>query len=640
MPLPFEEFQGKGVLDFLDSSSENKIWANREKIHGRREDLCCVVGVNNGGFPEPTSVLDSIRSPSPFVSSSTTTLSSSYGGLSGGGAAAAFSGADGKCDQMGFEDLDGVLSGSPGQEHSIFRLIMAGDVVDPGFVGFDTGSGSVPAINDPNSLFAYGFPFHDPPPPEKEKFQITTNPETLLNPNPGFFSVGSSPPAKRLNSGHPGSQHPDSRPHHQWVFPFSDPGHESHDPFLTPPKIAEIKVADDHDQSTVITDQLFNAAAELIRTTIGGDNNNIVIAQGILARLNHNLNNTNNDTNNNYNPKPPFHRAASYISEALHSLLLQDSPPSLSPPQTLILRIAAYRAFSETSPFLQFVNFTANQTILESFEGFDRIHIVDFDLGYGGQWASLIQELSGRRNRSSSSSSAPSLKITAFASASDEFELRFTEENLRNFAGETGVSFEIELLNMEILLNPAYWPLSLLRSSENEAIAVNLPISSVVSGYLPLVLRFLKQISPNVVVCSDRSCDRNNDAPFPNGLIHALQYYTSLLESLDASGNNTNNQEAATSIERFCVQPSIQKLLTNRYRWMERSPPWRSVFGQCGFSPVALSQTAETQAEYLLQRNPMRGFHLEKKQQSSSSSSSLVLCWQKKELVTVSAWKG
>ncbi|CAA7044613.1 unnamed protein product [Microthlaspi erraticum] len=633
MPLPFEEFQGKGVLDFLDSSSENKIWANREKTHGRREDLCCVVGVNNGGFPEPTSVLDSVRSPSPFVSSSTTTLSSSYGGLSGGGggAAAAFSGADGKCDQMGFEDLDGVLSGSPGQEQSIFRLIMAGDVVDPGFVGFDTGSGSVPGINDPNSLFACGFPFHDAPPPEEEKFQIASNPETLLNPNPGFFSVGSSPPAKRLNSGQPGSQHPDSRHHHhQWVFPFSDPGHESHDPFLPPPKMAEIKVADDHDQSTVIIDQLFNAASELIGTTNGGDKN-IVIAQGILARLNHNLNN--NDTN----PKPPLHRAASYVTEALQSLLLQDSPPSLSPPQTLILRIAAYRAFSETSPFLQFVNFTANQTILESFQGLDRIHIVDFNIGYGGQWASLIQELSGRRNRSSSSS-APSLKITAFASASDEFELRFTEENIRNFAGETGVSFEIELLNTEILLNPAYWPLSLLRSSENEAIAVNLPISSVVSGYLPLVLRFLKEISPNVVVCSDRGCDRNNDAPFPNGVVHALQYYTSLLESLDASGNNTINQEAATSIERFYVQPSIQKLLTNRYRWTERSPPWRSLFGQCGFSPVSLSQTAETQAEYLLQRNPMRGLHLEKKQ-SSSSSSSLVLCWQKKELVAVSAWK-
>ncbi|CAA7055603.1 unnamed protein product [Microthlaspi erraticum] len=41
------------------------------------------------------------------------------------------------------------------------------------------------------------------------------------------------------------------------------------------------------------------------------------------------------------------------------------------------------RSFSETSsPFLQFVNFTANHSIPES--GFDRIHIIDFDVG--GQW--------------------------------------------------------------------------------------------------------------------------------------------------------------------------------------------------------------------------------------------------------------
>ncbi|KAG2288031.1 hypothetical protein Bca52824_047635 [Brassica carinata] len=559
MPLPFEELQGLG---FLDSS------------YGTREDLCCVVGVNNGSS-EPTSVLDSSRSPSPFLSSSTTTLSSSHGGP---GAAAA-----GKCNQMAFEDLDGVLSGSPGQEQSIFRLIMSGDVVDPALSSWASTGFWI----RPESTLRLRLPLDEPPPEEEDlKFQITTDP------NPCFFSGGSSPPAKRLNSGQPVS--------HQWGFPFSDPGH----PFLTPPpKLAGTET------TAVITEQLFNAAAELTGTT----DNNPVLAQGILARLNHNL-------NNSINPKPPFQRAALHVTESLQSLLQHSPQPSLPPPHTLLLKIAAHRAFSETSPFLQFVNFTANQTILESLEGFDRIHIVDFDVGYGGQWSSLIQELAGRRNRS--------LKVTSFSSpstVSDEFELRFTEENLRAFAGETGVTFEMELMSMETLLNP---PLSLLRSSEKEeAIAVNLPISSVVSGYLPLILRFLKQISPNVVVCSDGIPD--DDAQFPNSVIDALRYYTSLVESLESP----NNQEAVTSIERFCVQPWIQRLLTNRYRWMEKSPPWRSLFGQCGFAPVGMSQTAETQAEYLLQRNPMRGFHLEKRQ------SSLVLCWQKKELVAVSAWK-
>ncbi|KFK24415.1 hypothetical protein AALP_AAs71531U000200 [Arabis alpina] len=49
-----------------------------------------------------------------------------------------------------------------------------------------------------------------------------------------FFSIaGSSPPEKQLNSGQPNSHQ-----HHRWVFPFSDQGHESHDPFLTPSETA------------------------------------------------------------------------------------------------------------------------------------------------------------------------------------------------------------------------------------------------------------------------------------------------------------------------------------------------------------------------------------------------------------------
>ncbi|KFK35266.1 hypothetical protein AALP_AA5G262900 [Arabis alpina] len=613
MPLPFE--------GFLSSFSDYKI--NGRRREEEEEDLCFL---NNGGFfSEPTSVLDSIiRSPSPLVSSSTTTLSSSHGGLNTVSAATTF-------DEMGFEDL---LSSSPEQEQSILKLIMSGDVMDEmdpvsDFIGFNTGSGSDPVNHNP--LFGYTFPFSHPPPPEQEeKFQIPTNPD--------FFSVsGSSPPSKRLNSGQPGSvfSNPSqpgsifsnpSQPGSIFSNPgqsgsvFSDPGQPGsvisdpgHDPLLTP-----VKLEHNHDQSsTLIIDDLFNAAVELTGTTVHGGDNKKLLAQEILARLNHNL-------SHNYNHnKTPFYRAALYITEALQSLLLQDSSSS---PQTLILKIAAYKAFSETSPFLQFVNFTANQTILESLERFDKIHIVDFDIGYGGQWSSLIQELSGGGGKNRS------LKITAFVSpvtVLDEFELRFTEENLRSFAGEVGVAFEIEFLNLEVLLNQTHWPLSLVK--DNEVVAVNLPISSVVSSYLPLILRFLKEMSPNVVVCSDRSCDRNNDEPFPNGVIHALQYYMALIESLDVTGDSSNRE-----VERFYVQPSIKRLLMNRYRWMERSQPWRSVFGQCGFSPVMLSQTVEIQAEYLLQRNLMRGFHLEKRQ---SSSTSLVLCWEKKELVAVSAWK-
>ncbi|KAL1190612.1 Scarecrow-like protein 27 [Cardamine amara subsp. amara] len=614
MPLSFERFQGEGVFGLSSNSDSQKIWFNQHKIEEEEEDLGYVIGC---GLPEPTSVLDALRSPSPLTSYSST-LSSSH---------AVTATVDIKCSQMGLDDLDGVLSASP-QEQSILRLIMdpgsGFGVFDPGF-GFGSGSASVPVSvtdNNSNPLLSCSFPFQD----------ISNPAESLINQNPNHCYPPSSPPAKRFNSGS----------HHQPVYSFSDPDpglvRRQQQQFQFPfqfqiPSSSSSSAAAAlvpvrsqgmaGDDQSVIIEQLFNAA-ELIGTT-NNNGDHTVLAQGILARLNHHIN-----SNYNNNNKSPFQRVASHIAEALLSLIHDASPPLITP-ENLILRIAAYRSFSETSPFLQFVNFTSNQSILESCNelGFDRIHIIDFDVGYGGQWSSLMQELASggggrRKNRASS------LKLTVFApppsTVSDEFELRFTEENLKTFAGEVKIPFEIELLSLELLLNPAYWPIS-LRSSEKEAIAVNLPINSVVSGYLPLILRYLKQISPNVVVCSDRGCDRN-DAPFPNAVIHALQYHTTLLESLDANQNQDDS-----SIERFWVQPSIEKLLMKRHRWIERSPPWRSLFTQCGFSPASLSQTAEAQAECLLQRNPVRGFHVEKRQ------SSLVMCWQRKELVTVSAWK-
>ncbi|KAM3322983.1 scarecrow-like protein 22 [Capsicum chacoense] len=366
-------------------------------------------------------------------------------------------------------------------------------------------------------------------------------------------------------------------------------------------------------QQQAIIDQLFKAA-ELVQT------GNPVLAQGILARLNHQLSPIGK----------PFYRAAFHCKEALQLLLhantnnLNASMASSSP-FTLIFKIGAYKSFSEISPVAQFANFTCNQALLEVLDGFERIHIVDFDIGYGGQWASLMQELALR------SGGAPTLKITALASPSthDQLELGLTRENLIHFASEINMAFEFEILSIDSL-NSTSWSLPPL-ISENEAIAVNLPVSSL-SSYqlsLPLVLRFVKQLSPRIVVSVDRGCDRT-DLPFPNHVIQALQSYSNLLESLDAVNVNF---DALQKIERFLVQPGIERIVMGRFRSPEKTQYWRTLFVSSGFSPLSLSNFTESQAECVVKRTPVRGFHVEKRQ------SSLVLCWQRKELISASAWR-
>ena len=366
----------------------------------------------------------------------------------------------------------------------------------------------------------------------------------------------------------------------------------------------------------LLFDQVYQLA-ELIET-----GNNPVRAQAILARLNHQLSPIGK----------PFQRAAFYFKEALQLLLHNtnktncnaslslSSPP---PPISLIFKIGAYKSFSEVSPVLQFANFTCNQALLEALDGFDTIRIIDFDIGFGGQWASLMQELALKHG------DGPALKITAFVSPSthDELELGFAQENLKHFATEINLAFEFEFLSLESL-NSGSWPLP-LHVSQSEAIAVNLPIGSI-SNYplsLPFVLGFVKQLSPKIVVSLDRGCDQT-DVPFPDHIIHAIQSYSGLLESLDAVNVNL---DALQKIERYLLQPGIEKTVLG-HRSPDRTPPWRSLFLSSGFSPLTFSNFTESQAECLLQRTPVQGFHVEKKQ------TSLALCWQRKELISASVW--
>ncbi|XP_004515466.1 scarecrow-like protein 22 isoform X2 [Cicer arietinum] len=370
-----------------------------------------------------------------------------------------------------------------------------------------------------------------------------------------------------------------------------------------------------HQLQQALIDQLFKAA-EMI------DAGNPELAHGILARLNHQVSPIGK----------PFQRASFHFKEALQLFLQSNNNNSNSnnsslsfSPTGLLLKIGAYKSFSEISPVLQFANFTSNQALLEAVEGFDRIHIIDFDIGFGGQWSSFMQELALRNG------GAPALKITAFVSPShhDEIELSFTHENLKQYASEINMSFELEILTFESM-NSASWPQPL---RDCEAVVVNLPIGSFSNypSYLPLVLRFVKQLMPKIVVTLDRSCDRT-DAPFPQHLIFALQSYSSLLESLDAVSVNVH-PDVLQMIEKYYLQPAIEKLVSGRLRSQDRTLPWKNLMLSSGFSPMTFSNFTESQAECLVQRIPGRGFHVEKKQ------SSLVLCWQRKDLISVSTWR-
>ncbi|KAG9152654.1 hypothetical protein Leryth_027670 [Lithospermum erythrorhizon] len=582
-------------------------------------------------------------------------------------------------DKCAIEEWESVLSGSvsasPSQEHywmmgdvedptinSLHKVMQTGGVsdfefnmefgnVDQGF-GTDpsgliasTSAHVLPTINPPNfpsPNFKIGMfpslPNNLGPIGLGNQMQPPFVPQFMMNPhqsqqgqNPSFFlpvpfapqdqNIEIPPQAKRHNLGLIGGLEKEvliGTQHQQQGVSQGFPQHLQMRPVIgVKPNDAmgqsfQQKQQQQQQQQQAIIDQLFKAAESI-------QAGNLVLAQEILARLNQQLSPIGK----------PFYRASFYFKEALQLLLHNNNsvnPSSVhSSPFGLVFKIGAYKSLSEISPVLQFANFTGNQAILEELEGFERIHVMDFDIGYGGQWASFMQELSLR------SGGAPSLKITAFASPSthDQLELGLVRENLIQFASEINMLLEFDIMNIDSL-NSRSWPLP-HHVTENEAVAVNLPVSSFSNNHLPLslVLQFVKRLSPKIVVSLDRGCDRT-DLPFPNHVIHALQSYCNLLESLDAVNANP---DALQKIERFLTQPGIEKIVLGRYGFPEKTQHWRTHFLSSGFSPLTFSNVTETQAECVVKRTPVRGFHVEK------SQSSLVLCWQQKELISASAWR-
>ncbi|KAJ6338009.1 hypothetical protein OIU76_007644 [Salix suchowensis] len=612
---PARALKGKGLFDFSSSSSSSSstttsspdpFHQHHHKWQNNNSKQSCDFLV---GSTEPTSVLDTIGRQSPPPSSST--LSSFHGGgastgtTNGVGAAGGSSlSIDEKCGpQLGMEDWESVLPGSPSQEQSIIRLIM-GDIEDPALGLNKLIQGG--SRSQDMELNASGFGINLLPGlfqqhqqqaafDQDEKPQIL-NPGVIINQNQHQFvqnpavllplSYAQLEEHHLLNARPVGANYMpkvfDLRPPELFLPRQQQQSHQfqmmqqQRQGMVTKQKIASDELENQQQLQQAIINPVCQAA-ELMET------GNPVLAQGILARLNHQL---------SVPIGKPYQRTAFYFKEALQLLLNVNNNNSIGTAYNLIFKIGAYKSFSEISPILQFANFTCNQALLEAFEGFDRIHVVDFDIGYGGQWASLMQELASRNG------GAPSLKITAFVSPSsrDELELGFTQENLRIFASEINMPFELEILSLESLSSGS-WPMNLC-TLDKEVTAINLPVGSF-SNYpstLPLVLRFS---------------------------------YTSLLESLDAVDVNL---DILQKIERFLVQPGIEKMVLGRRGCFHSTPPWRSLFLQSGFTPLTFSNFTESQAEYLLQRTPVRGFHVEKKQ------SSLVLCWQQKDLVSASAW--
>lgn len=282
----------------------------------------------------------------------------------------------------------------------------------------------------------------------------------------------------------------------------------------------------------------------------------------------------------------------------------------------------------EVCPYFKFGYMSANGAIAEAMKDEERIHIIDFQIGQGSQWISLIQAFAARPG------GAPNIRITGVGDVSVLVTVKKRLEKLAKkfdvpfrFNAVSRPSCEVEMENLDVL--------------EGEALGVNfaymlhhLPDESVsMENHRDRLLRMVKSLSPKVVTLVEQECNTNT-SPFLPRFLETLSYYTAMFESIDVM--LPRNHKERINIEQHCLARDVVNIIAcegaERIERHELLGKWKSRFSMAGFEPYPLSSIISATIRALL-RDYSNGYAIEER------DGALYLGWMDRFLVSSCAWK-
>ncbi|RWV98922.1 hypothetical protein GW17_00038200 [Ensete ventricosum] len=253
---------------------------------------------------------------------------------------------------------------------------------------------------------------------------------------------------------------------------------------------------------------------------------------------------------------------------------------------------AATQVLYELSPCFKLGIIAANLAILEATMDHPKIHILDFQVGQGGQYVTFLHALA-ERQRLRPTARPPVLRITAVADPSSPFtsnnggNLRAVGHQIEELAERAGLAVRFGVVHRRA----ADLDAAALGCEPGEALAVNLafalarvPDESVSpSNPRDELLRRVRALRPRVVAMVEQEINTST-AAFATRFGEACAHYGALLESLDATMARDSAERAR--VEAWLARRAVNSVATDGADRVERCEvfsKWRARMGMAGF---------------------------------------------------------
>ncbi|KAH1247728.1 Chitin-inducible gibberellin-responsive protein 1 [Glycine max] len=257
----------------------------------------------------------------------------------------------------------------------------------------------------------------------------------------------------------------------------------------------------------------------------------------------------------------------------------------------------------EICPYLKFSYMATNGDIAEACRNEDLIHIIDFQIGQGTQWMTLLQALAAGPG------GAPHVRITGI---DDQLSKYVRGDGLEAVGKRLAAISQTFNIPVEFHGVPVLAPdvtKDMLDVRPGEALAVNFPLqlhhtadeSVDMSNPRDGLLRLVKSLTPKVTTLVEQESNTNT-TPFFNRFIETLDYYLAIFESIDVSLPRKSKERV--NVEQHCLARDIVNIIAcegkERVERHELLGKWKSRLTMAGFRQYPLSSYVNSVIRSLL----------------------------------------